>query len=131
MIGLGTSLVFPTAGSNEFVGNGKYQAGPAYAYINTVFKGLQFGVIGWHEWDVADGPGGSDKPYVSESSVQPLLIKHFGEGLVCGAAGYPLEIRLATRQLVDADGSQGGKSRKTWPDAAQPVRGRLLRSFHT
>jgi hypothetical protein len=89
MIGLGTSLVFPTAGSNEFVGSGKYQAGPAYAYINTVFKGWQFGVLGWHEWDYANGDEGSDKPYVNESSIQPLLIKHFSEGWYAGLQDIP------------------------------------------
>jgi hypothetical protein len=88
-LGLGTSLVFPTAGSNVFVGQGKYQAGPAGAYINTVFKGWQFGLLGWHEWDFANGDKGSFKPYVNETSIQPLLIKHFGKGWYAGLQDVP------------------------------------------
>jgi len=88
-LGFGASLVFPTAGSNEFLGSGKYQAGPAYAYINTMFKGWQLGVFGWQHWDYADGPGGGKKPYVSEHSVQPLLIKHFGKGWYAGLQDVP------------------------------------------
>jgi hypothetical protein len=89
IIGFGTSLGFPTAGSNEFVGNGKWLAGPSYAYINTVFKGWQLGGFGWHSWDYADGSGGSDKPHVSEHSFQPLIIKHFGEGWYVGVQDVP------------------------------------------
>jgi len=89
MIGLGASLVFPTAGSNPFLGSGKYQAGPAFAYLNTVFKGWQLGAFGWQHWDYADGPGGGSKPYVSEISVQPLLVKHFGEGWYAGLQDIP------------------------------------------
>ena len=89
IIGLGTSLGFPTAGSNEFVGNGKWLAGPAYAYINTVFKGWQFGGFGWHSWDYANGRGGSDKPYVNQHSFQPLIIKHFSEGWYVGLQDIP------------------------------------------
>jgi len=80
MIGLGASLVFPTGGSSDFLSSGKYQAGPAWAYLNTAFKGWQFGAFGWQHWDYADGPGGGKKPYVSEHSVQPLIVKHFGKG---------------------------------------------------
>jgi len=89
MIGLGTSLVFPTAGSNPFLGSGKYQAGPAYAYINTMFKGWQLGFFGYQHWDYTNGPGGDDKPYVSEHFIQPLVVKHFGEGWYAGLQDVP------------------------------------------
>jgi hypothetical protein len=79
-IGVGTSLVFPTAGSNPFLGSGKYQAGPAFAYVNTMFKGWQIGVLGWQHWDYANGPGGGRKSHVSQLSVQPLITKHFSKG---------------------------------------------------
>ncbi len=58
MIGVGASLVFPTGGSSEFMSAGKYQAGPAYAYINTMFKGWQLGFFGYQHWDYANGPSG-------------------------------------------------------------------------
>jgi hypothetical protein len=79
-IGLGTSLVFPTGGSNEILSGGKYLAGPAFAYVNTMFKGWQLGILGWQHWNVADGPGGGKKGNVSEFSIQPLITKHFSKG---------------------------------------------------
>jgi hypothetical protein len=89
MIGLGTSLVFPTGGSNEFTGSGKWQAGPAWAYVNTMFKGWQLGAFGFQHWDYANGDTGSDKPYVSNHSVQPLIVKHFGKGWYVRAQDNP------------------------------------------
>ena len=106
MIGIGASLVFPTGGSSEFLSSGKWQAGPAWAYLNTAFKGWQLGAFGWQHWDYADGPGGGKKPYVSKHSVQPLIVKHFAKGWYARTPGYPLEIRLSNQRLVDADGSQ-------------------------
>jgi hypothetical protein len=79
-IGFGTSLVFPTGSSNEFTSSGKWQAGPALAYVNTMFKGWQLGVLGWQHWDVANADTGGNKGYVSQLSVQPLITKHFGKG---------------------------------------------------
>jgi hypothetical protein len=126
MIGLGVSLVFPTGGSNEFLSSGKWQAGPAWAYINTVFKGWQFGVLGWQHWDYADGPGGGKKGNVNNHSVQPVLIKHFSHGWYAGVQDVPWKYDFRTN-----DWSQGGKSLETWQAAAQRVHGRLLRSHDT
>ena len=89
VLGLGASFKFPTAGDNEFTGQGKYQAGPAYAYINTVLKGWQLGFFGWQANDYAEGPGGGKRSYVSEHHIQPLIIKHFGEGWYAGTQDIP------------------------------------------
>ena len=37
-LAIGPTFVFPTAGDNEFTGNGKWQAGPTFLYINTKTK---------------------------------------------------------------------------------------------
>jgi hypothetical protein len=109
MIGLGTSLVFPTGGSSEFLSAGKWQAGPAWAYINTMFKGWQIGAFGWQAWDYADGPGGGKKPYVSEHHVQPLIIKHFGKGGYVGLQDIPWKYDFRTNDWSMPTGPRVGK----------------------
>jgi hypothetical protein len=88
-MGIGASLVFPTAGDNLFTGSGKYQGGPAWAYVNTMIKGWQLGAFGWQHWDYANGPSGKDRAYVNEHSVQPLIVKHFSEGWYVRAQDIP------------------------------------------
>jgi hypothetical protein len=88
-LGVGASFVFPTAGDNEFTGEGKWQIGPSYAYINTAVKSWQLGFFGWQANDYADGPGGGKRSYVSEHHIQPLIIKHFSEGWYAGAQDIP------------------------------------------
>ena len=109
MIGLGVSLVFPTGGSNEFLSSGKYQAGPAWAYINTTFKGWQIGAFGFQHWDYADGPGGGQKGNVSNHSVQPLLVKHFGQGWYVGLQDVPWKYDFETDNWSMPTGPKVGK----------------------
>jgi len=78
--GLGWSLVIPTAGSDFFTGSGKWQLGPSFAYVNTMIPKTQLGIFGWQHWDIANGPNGSDKPYVDELSIEPLVVYHFPKG---------------------------------------------------
>jgi hypothetical protein len=87
MFGVGTSLVFPTAGDNEFTGSGKYQAGPAVAYINLATPKTQWGFLGWHQWSYASHTGG--RRNVSKSFLQPFLIRHFNKGWYAGTPDVP------------------------------------------
>jgi hypothetical protein len=109
IIGVGASLVFPTGGSNEILSSGKWQAGPAWAYLNTMFKGWQLGAFGWQHWDVANGPGGGKKPYVSEHSVQPLIVKHFGKGWYVGSQDNPWKYDFRTDDWSMPMGPRVGK----------------------
>jgi len=109
MIGLGASLVFPTGGSNEFLSSGKWQAGPAYAYINTMFKGWQLGFFGYQHWDYADGPGGGKKSYVSEHFIQPLIVKHFGKGWYARLQDVPWTYNFQTDNWAMPTGPAVGK----------------------
>lgn len=83
-VGLGISSVIPTAGDNDFTGNGKWQLGPAFVYFNQQIPGLQWGALGWHRFTVGETSSGSDKKNVTVSSIQPVLIKHWGKGWYLG-----------------------------------------------
>jgi hypothetical protein len=109
MIGVGASLVFPTGGSNEILSSGKWQAGPAWAYINTMFKGWQLGAFGFQHWDYANGPGGGKKPYVSNHSVQPLIVKHFGKGWYVRLQDIPWKYDFRTDDWSMPTGPAVGK----------------------
>ena len=110
--GLGFSAVFPTAGSNEFTGSGKWQAGPAYAYINTMIPGTQLGFFGWHHWSYADGPTGGDRINVNEHSIQPLAIHHLGKGWYVGLQDIPWKYNFKSDQWTMPTGPQVGKVMK-------------------
>jgi hypothetical protein len=107
--GLGFSLVLPTAGSNEFTGSGKYQLGPSFAYINTMVPKTQLGVFGWYHWDIANGPNGSDKPYISELSFQPLAVHHFAKGWYAGLQDVPWKYDHRTSIWTLPTGPRVGK----------------------
>jgi len=109
MIGIGASLVFPTGGSSEFLSSGKWQAGPAWAYINTAFKGWQLGAFGFQHWDYANGPGGGKKPYVSNHSVQPLIVKHFAKGWYVRCQDIPWKYDFRTNDWSMPMGPAVGK----------------------
>jgi hypothetical protein len=80
MIGLGLANVIPTAGDNDFTGNGKWLTGPAAVYMNLRTPKLQWGLLGWHYFTVGETSAGSDKKNVTRTSVQPILTKHFDKG---------------------------------------------------
>jgi hypothetical protein len=83
-IGVGISSVIPTAGDNDATGNGKWQLGPAAVYFNQQMKSIQWGLLGWHRFTIGETSSGSDKKNVTESSIQPVLIKHWDKGWYLG-----------------------------------------------
>jgi hypothetical protein len=82
-LALGVGLTFPTA-SNDFLGEGKYQAGPGVFYINTSTPKIQWGFLIYQQWSYADKGGGGDHPDVSKLFGQPLLNWHFAPGWYTG-----------------------------------------------
>ena len=82
-LALGVGLTFPTA-SSDFLGEGKYQAGPGVFYINTSTKGIQWGFLIYQQWSYASAGGDSDRTEVSKLFGQPLFNYHFGEGWYTG-----------------------------------------------
>jgi hypothetical protein len=84
MIGVGLSSIIPTGGDNDATGSGKWQLGPAFVYFNQKIPKLQWGALGWHTFTVGETSSGSDKKNVTTSSVQPILIKHWGKGWYAG-----------------------------------------------
>jgi hypothetical protein len=112
-IGAGASLVFPTAGDNDFTGSGKYQAGPAFIYINTQTPRLQWGILGWQHWSYASGgSSGSDREDVSELSWQPFIIKHFDKGWYVGTHDEPQKYDFKANGFTWNLGVQVGKVMK-------------------
>ena len=73
------TTTLPTA-SSDFLGAGKYQAGPGLLYINTATKGLQWGIFVYQQWSFASAGGDDDRRDVSKLFFQPILTKHFDKG---------------------------------------------------
>jgi hypothetical protein len=73
------TLTIPTA-SSDFTGEGKYQAGPGFIYINLATKGLQWGLFGYQQWSFASSGGDSGRDEVSKLFFQPIVTKHFEKG---------------------------------------------------
>jgi hypothetical protein len=90
-VGLGPTIVIPTAGSNEFTGSGKWQAGPSLFYINMQTPHLQWGMLAYHLWDFADSSasGSSHRSGVSKLSLQPFVTYHLPEGWYVGSPDTP------------------------------------------
>ena len=108
-IGLGLSNVFPTAGTNEYTGRSKWLTGPAAVYINQQIKGVQFGVLGWHHFTVAQGRGGADKRDVTETAIQPFITKHFSKGWYVGSQDDPWNYNWNTKRLTMPIGPKVGR----------------------
>jgi hypothetical protein len=110
MIGAGGSFVFPTAGDNEFTGSGKYSAGPALAYINTVIPKWQLGLVGWQQWSYASGgSSGESREDVSDISIQPLVIRHFDKGWYAGLPDDPQKYNWKTNGWTWSIGFRVGR----------------------
>lgn len=73
------TVTIPTA-SSDFTGQGKFQAGPGFVYINLATPGLQWGIFGYQQWSFASAGGDSDRAEVSTLFFQPVLTKHFEGG---------------------------------------------------
>jgi len=74
--GAGPAITIPTA-TSDFLGNGKWQAGPNLLYINTATKGFQWGALVYQQWSFASTGGDDDRPDVSKFYFQPILTYHF------------------------------------------------------
>ena len=79
MIGPIFTTTLPTA-TSDFVGEGKYQAGPGFIYINTANKDLQWGILAYQQWSFADAGGDDDRRDVNKLFFQPIITKHFEGG---------------------------------------------------
>jgi hypothetical protein len=114
--GLGVSLVFPTAGDNDFTGSGKWQAGPAFVYINTQTS-TQWGLFGFQNWSFANARSNSEG--VSKLSIQPILTHHFGDGWFVGSPDNPQVYDFKTDKWTLQLGPQVGRVFKL---GSQPVK---------
>lgn len=85
MVGIGPALLLPTATKDE-TGTGKWAAGPAAVYINMQHKKSMWGAMAYGLWDFA---GDSDRSYVSQINIQPILNKYFAGGWYLGLQDVP------------------------------------------
>jgi hypothetical protein len=82
--GFGPALVFPTATSPS-MGQGKWQAGPAAAFIYTGTKHLQVGAVLQNPISCA---GDSDQASVNQLEVTPTLTYNFEHGWFAGSSDF-------------------------------------------
>jgi hypothetical protein len=108
-IGLGLNTSWPTAGDNDFTGSGKYQAGPAFLYINMQIPKFQWGMFAYQLWDYASSNGDSDRPGVSKLSLQPILTKHFSGGWYVASPDTPQTYDFKSNKWTWALGAQVGR----------------------
>ena len=118
-VGFGLNTVIPTAGDNDFTGSGKWQAGPAALYINMQTPKLQWGIFAYQLWDYASTSNGSDRPGVSQLSLQPFITKHFDKGWYIGTPDVPQTYDFKANKWTWALGGQAGKVTKL---GKQPVK---------
>jgi hypothetical protein len=111
-------VVIPTAGDNEFTGSGKWQAGPAFVYINTQ-SSTQWGFFGFQQWSFASTDSGEGRPSVSKLSLQPFITHHFGEGWFVGSPDGPQVYNFDTKKWTLQLGPQVGRVFKI---GKQPVK---------
>jgi hypothetical protein len=83
MIGPILTVTAPTA-SSDFLGEGKWQAGPGGIYINTANPKIQWGIFGYQQWSFASSGGDSGRPEVSKLFWQPIFNWHFAPGWYTG-----------------------------------------------
>ena len=119
VVGLGINTAFPTAGDNDYTGSGKWQAGPAALYLNMRTPSWQWGLFGYQLWDVASSSNGSDRPYVSKFSIQPILTKHFDKGWYVASPDAPQTYDFNAHKWTFALGAQVGRVQKF---GKQPVK---------
>ena len=85
--GLGPALVFPTA-SDDALGDGKWQAGPAMALMYTRIKNLMAGAVVQNPMSFA---GNSDRPGVNALIITPTLTYNLEDGWFVGLSDYDWE----------------------------------------
>ena len=82
--GFGPALVFPTASANP-LGNGKYQAGPAFALIYTGIKNLTVGAVVQNPISYAGSP---NRPNINNMLITPTLTFNLNDGWFVGMSDY-------------------------------------------
>ena len=82
--GFGPALVFPTA-SDEALGQGKWQAGPAVALIYTRVKNLTAGAVWQNPISFAGSP---DRPDVNNLIITPTLTYNLEDGWFAGLSDF-------------------------------------------
>ena len=118
-LGLGYIATIPTAGSNVFVGNGKWQAGPSAIYINMRTPTWQWGMFVHQSWSFASSGGQSDRAGVSKLALQPILTKHLKKGWYIGSPSSPQTYNFKNNKWTLALGGQVGRVMKL---GTQPVK---------
>jgi hypothetical protein len=111
-VGFGPTLVIPTAGDNEFVGSGKWQAGPSALYINMKTPKIQWGIFAFQLWDFASSDSGSGRQGVSKLSIQPFITMHFDKGWYVGTPEVPQTYDFKADKWTWALGPQVGRVTK-------------------
>jgi hypothetical protein len=109
-VGLGYTLTLPTAGDNEFTGNGKWQAGPAALFINMRTPHMQWGALAYQSWSFADAQ--QHRESVSVLNFQPFINWHFSKGWYMGTPDTPQKYNFKTDKWTWAIGGQWGRVMK-------------------
>ena len=117
MVGVGYNLTIPTAGDNEYVGSGKWSLGPAGVYFNMKTPSWQWGLLGYSSFSFADAAT-SDRDYVSNASIQPILTKHFDKGWYASLPDVPQTYDFNTNEWTL---NVGGRLGKVMKFGKQPV----------
>ena len=93
-VGLGYNLTIPSAGDNEFVGSGKWSLGPGLVFVNMQTPSWLWGILSYSSFSFADSD--SDRSYVSNISIQPVLVKHFSKGWYAAVPDVPQTYNFRT-----------------------------------
>ena len=93
-VGLGYNLTIPSAGDNDFVGSGKWSIGPGLVFVNTQTPSWLWGFLSYSSFSFADA--NSDRSYVSNISIQPVLVKHFSKGWYAAIPDVPQTYNFRT-----------------------------------
>jgi hypothetical protein len=110
MVGLGYNLTIPSAGDNDFVGSGKWSIGPGAVYFNLQTPSWQWGILSYSSFSFASA--NSDRSYVSNISIQPILTKHFSKGWYAGFPDVPQTYNFRTDLWTLAIGGKVGRVMK-------------------
>jgi len=108
--GVGYNLTIPSAGDNDYVGSGKWSLGPGGVYLNMQTPTWQWGLLGYSSFSFASA--NSDRSYVSNISIQPILTKHFSEGWYASLPDVPQVYDFRTNNWTLALGPRVGKVTK-------------------
>ena len=114
--GIGPALTIPTAGDNEFVGSGQWQAGPAFVFMVSPNKSVQVGALLFQQWDFSSTR--SDAADVDQSFIQPIFNYHFEGGWYVGLPDTP---QMYDHEIDEWTLNLGGVLGRVFPIAGQPM----------